>query len=96
VVELVLNLDKDVLEATVRVWFLEEGDAVEEGDDILELSTENGLFRIQAPVSGLISEVYYDEGETVEKGEVLCLIDEEDDGGEDDKEAPPKEKERDK
>ena len=42
---------------------------------------------IPAPASGILAEVYYDEGEVVTKGEVLCTIDEE----ESDEEEPGKE-----
>ena len=65
-------------EGTVLAWFVEEGDVVQEGDDLVELSSEDGAITIQAPVSGILTEVYYDEGESVPKGEVLCVIDDED------------------
>lgn len=64
-------------EATVRVWYFEEGDAVTPGDEIVELSTEEGSVVVTAPAAGILAEVYYDEGETVETGEVLCLIEDE-------------------
>ena len=51
--------------------------AVNEGDDMVELVTEEGALMVQAPSAGVLAEVYYDEGETVAKGEVLCTIDEE-------------------
>ena len=71
------GLGKNVDEATVKTWFFEEGDSVNEGDDLVELSSENGVFIIQAPSTGLVAEVYYDEGEIVQKGEVLCVVDNE-------------------
>ncbi len=75
-VEVVLgDLGKDIVEATLQRWFFEEGDSVNEGDDLVELSGENGTFIIQAPATGVVSEVYYDEGEIVQKGEVLCVVD---------------------
>ena len=75
-------------EATVQAWYFEEGDAVEQGDEIAELTTEEGPFTVTAPASGILAEVYYDEGESVEKGEILCLIENEasgDDEEEDEK-----------
>lgn len=62
-------------EATVRTWFYEEGDSIQEGDDLAELSTEDGTITIQVPSSGILAEVYYDEGEVVARDEVLCSID---------------------
>ena len=43
----------------------------------LQLSTEAGTVMIQAPASGILAEINYDENETVAKGEVLCTIDDE-------------------
>ena len=62
-------------EATIQTWYFEEGDAVNEGDDLVELTSEEGTVTIQASASGVLAEVYYDEGETVAKGEILCTID---------------------
>lgn len=77
-VEVLLEgLAAHVEEATILNWFIEEGDSVKEGDDLVELSTEEGNVTIRAGVSGVLAEVYYDEGEIVSKGEVLCTIDDE-------------------
>ena len=70
-------------EGTVQTWFFEEGDAVSEGDDLVELIIEEGTVMIQAPATGILAEVYYDEGEIVAKGEVLCTIDDEESSAED-------------
>ncbi len=80
-IEVVLEgLAAQVDEGTIQSWFFEEGDVVNEGDDLVELTTEEGLVTIQAPASGILAEVYYDEGELVAKGEVLCTIDDEESG----------------
>ena len=64
-------------EAQVQTWFYEEGDAVSEGDEVCELVVNDAPFKLVAPCSGILIEVYFDEGETVESGEVICAIDEE-------------------
>ena len=64
-------------EATISYWYHEEGDHVEEGGDLVEMTTEEGTFKIQAPCSGVLGEVYFPEGETVSVGVVLCEIEEE-------------------
>lgn len=86
--EVVLEgLSKNVEEATIQTWFVEEGDPVNEGDNLVELSTEEGVVTVTAPVSGVLAEVYYDEGESVSKGETLCTVDDEEmDDEEDDEE----------
>ena len=80
------SLGHEMAEGTIQNWFFEEGDAVNEGDDLVELTTEGGVVTIQVPVAGILAEVYYDEGEVVAKGEVLCTIDEEEDFAEEDEE----------
>ena len=69
------GLGKNVDEATVKTWFVEEGDAVAEGDDLAELSTEDSVVMISSPVEGILAEVCFDEDETVQRDEVLCIID---------------------
>ena len=64
-------------EATINYWYYEEGDRVEEGNDLVEVISEAGTFRIPAPCSGILGEVYFPEGEAVSVGEVLCEIEEE-------------------
>ncbi len=78
------GLGPNVEEGTLQTWFFEEGDAVNEGDDLAELTTEEGTITISAPASGILAEVYYDEGEVVAKGEVMCTIDNDADGDDED------------
>lgn len=84
------GLGKNVDEATVKTWFFEEGDAVTEGDDLAELATEDSVVMISAPVTGVLAEVCIDEDDTVQRDEVLCIIDDEEgglDGDEDEDDA---------
>jgi len=71
------GIPRHIEEGTLQAWYFEEGDAVNEGEDLVELVTEDGSVTIQAPCSGILAEVYYDEGEPVGKGEILCTIDDE-------------------
>ena len=45
------GLGKNVDEATVKTWFFEEGDAVTEGDDLVELATEDSVVMISVRAS---------------------------------------------
>ncbi len=71
------GLGKNVDEATVKTWFFEEGDAVTEGDDLVELATEDSTVTISAPATGVLAEVCIDEDDTVQRDELLCIIDDE-------------------
>ena len=71
------SLLSDVPEGTIQEWFLEEGDPIQAGDDLVEIITEDGNVGLKAPVSGILAEVNYDEGEVVQKDDVICHIDDE-------------------
>ena len=91
-VEVVLKgLSKNAEEGTIATWFFEEGDTLEEGDDLVELTSEEGTVTIQSPCAGVLAEVYYDEGEAVAKDEILCTIDEAGDDEEDEEEEEEEE-----
>lgn len=61
-------------EGTIQHWYHEEGDRVEDGADLVEIISEEGTFKITAPTSGILGEVYFGVGETVSVGEILCEI----------------------
>lgn len=86
------NLPGGATQASIQAWHFEEGDAVTKGDEIVELATSDGTVMVTAPETGILSEVYYDEGETVEAGEILCLI-EDDEPALEEKEDVEEEKE---
>ena len=74
-------------EAVVKTWFFEEGDTVTAGDDLVELATEDATLTIAAPATGILAEVFFDEDETVQRDEVICVIDDEGDLDDDDEDA---------
>ena len=61
-------------EGTISNWYFEEGDSVEEGVDLVEIISEEGSFKITAPCSGVLGEVYFSEGDTVIVGDIICEI----------------------
>lgn len=63
-------------EAEVSFWYVDIGDEVEEGDDLVEMVTEKAAFTVPAPADGVIKEIHVDEGDTVHVGDVLALMEE--------------------
>ncbi len=61
-------------EGTISGWEVAAGDQVEEGQPIAGVSTEKVDEDIEAPVSGTVTEILVQQGETVEVGTVLCRI----------------------
>ena len=70
------ELGEDVKEATVSFWHFEEGDRVEEGQDLVEMTTDKAAFNLPATASGTLAEVFFEEGDVVQVGEVLAIIEE--------------------
>jgi 2-oxoglutarate dehydrogenase E2 component (dihydrolipoamide succinyltransferase) len=68
------QLGESVVEATVARWVKQAGDLVEAGDAVVELETEKVNVEVAAEQSGVLTQILHQEGETVEVGEVLGLI----------------------
>lgn len=70
------ELGEGIEKATVSYWFFNEGDSVNEKDELVELTTDKATFNLPSPCSGVISEIIFHEGEVVTIGEALAAIDE--------------------
>jgi len=64
-------------EATVSYWHLEEGDHVDQDEDLVEMSTDKAVFSVPSPVTGTIIDIIVQEGETVGVGELMAIIESE-------------------
>lgn len=62
-------------EAEVSTWLVAEGDVVEEGDDLVEMTTDKAAFNVPSPKAGTVRELSVDEGGLVSVGDVLCVLD---------------------
>ncbi len=71
------ELGEGVEKAVVSYWYVNEGEHVEQDDDLVELATDKSVINIASPCSGIISRILYDEGETVEVGKTIAVIEEE-------------------
>ena len=71
------NVPDDILHAVVEFWHFKEGDHIDEGDDLVDLKADdNTTFTITSPVTGVLSNRFYNEDDEVEIGDVLAEIDE--------------------
>ncbi len=68
------TLGESVTEATVGKWFKKAGDAVRADEALAELETDKVTLEVNAPVSGIVSEIVVKEGETVAVGAILGSI----------------------
>ncbi len=71
------EIGEDITQATVSFWHVEEGEKINEGDDLVEMVTDKATFNVPAPAAGVVSEIMFEEGETVKVGEAIAVIQEE-------------------
>ncbi len=72
------EIGEGVKEAAISYWHFEEGDAVEGGEDLVEIVTDKATLNIPAPCSGILTEVFFEEGDIVQVGEIIATIEEKD------------------
>ena len=75
------ELGESVTEGTITQWLKSVGDTVEVDEPLLEVSTDKVDTEIPSPVAGTIIEIKADEDDTIEVGEVIAIIGDEDEAG---------------
>jgi pyruvate dehydrogenase E2 component (dihydrolipoamide acetyltransferase) len=71
------ELTEEVKSAVVSFWHFEIGDKINEGDDLVEMATDKATFNVPSPASGALKEINCEEGDTVQVGDTLAVIEEE-------------------
>jgi pyruvate/2-oxoglutarate dehydrogenase complex dihydrolipoamide acyltransferase (E2) component len=61
-------------EARVSFWYVDVGETVEEGGDLVQMLTDKATFDVPSPAAGKLVEQLAGEEKTVKVGEVLCRI----------------------
>ncbi len=75
------QLGESIVEATVGRWLKAEGDAVQEGEPVVELETDKVNMEVAAAGSGVLTAILRSEGETVSIGDVLATVNGDTPGG---------------
>ncbi len=60
--------------ARVSIWLADEGDIVNENDDLVEMVTDKAAFTIPSPKSGTLVQKLVDEEDEVKVGDVICIL----------------------
>ena len=68
------QLGETVTEGTITQWFKSVGDTVTEDEPLFEVSTDKVDTEVPSPVSGVLTEIRVDEGDTVEVGTVIAVV----------------------
>ncbi|MDP1633901.1 MAG: 2-oxoglutarate dehydrogenase complex dihydrolipoyllysine-residue succinyltransferase [Gallionellaceae bacterium] len=69
------QLSESVSEATLLTWHKQAGEAVEEGENLIDIETDKVVLELPAVKSGILSKIIKGNGEKVVSGEVIAQID---------------------
>ena len=68
------QMGESLTEGTITTWRKKPGEAIEEGETLLDISTAKVEVEFPSPVSGVISEILFGEGETVPIDTLIARI----------------------
>ncbi|HEY3195119.1 MAG TPA: dihydrolipoamide acetyltransferase family protein [Candidatus Dormibacteraeota bacterium] len=68
------QLGESVHEGTISRWLVKPGDKVVEFEPMLEVDTDKVSAEVPAPVSGILREILAKEGETVQAGAEIAVV----------------------
>jgi len=68
------KLGESITEATITKWLKQPGDSVTEDEPIAEIATDKVDSEIPSPVEGVLKELLFEEGDTVEVGKIIATI----------------------
>lgn len=72
------KLGQTMEEGVIEKWVKKEGDRVESGDILLEITTDKATLEVESYASGILRRILVQEGETVPITQVIALIAESD------------------
>ena len=68
------QLGETVTEGTITQWFKQVGDTVTADEPLFEVSTDKVDTEVPSPVSGVLTEIRVQEGDTVDVGTVIAVV----------------------
>lgn len=68
------SLGESITEATIARWLKKKGEAVNLDEPIVEVETDKVTLEISSPATGILSEIYSEEGATVEVGSIVGQV----------------------
>lgn len=72
--DILAPIEQEGTKAVVRAWLKCVGDAVAEGDALLELETDKVTVEVSAPASGILTAILVESGQDAQPGAVLGRI----------------------
>lgn len=70
------SLGESVTEGIITQWFKKVGDVVARDEALFEVSTDKVDSEMPSPFAGVLTQISAQEGDTVQTGAIVCVIDE--------------------
>lgn len=68
------TLDYRMESGTIEKWLKREGEHVEKGEPLLEITTAKVTMEVESPYSGTLTRILVEEGEDVPPGKVIAIL----------------------
>lgn len=68
------DLGEGVEKATLSFWHFEEGNKVVKDNDLVEAVTDKATFNIPVPVTGILTKIFFKEGDEIKVNDVVAII----------------------
>ncbi len=69
------QMGESIAEGTITKWLKNVGDRVERDEPLFEISTDKVDAEIPSPAAGVLTEILFKEGDTVEVNKVIAMLD---------------------
>ena len=73
------KLGQTMEEGIIEKWRKKEGDKIEKGDILLDITTDKATLEVESYLSGIVKKIIYKEGDTVPVTQVIAYIGDEED-----------------
>jgi len=70
----IADADDNIESGVIHFWHVDAGDVVEEGDNLVDIKSGKRIVTVKAPCSGILNEIFYEEGDEVYLDDVLATI----------------------
>ncbi|QCK14684.1 dihydrolipoamide acetyltransferase family protein [Mangrovivirga cuniculi] len=77
------KMGESVMEGTILTWLKQVGDTIEQDESVLEVATDKVDTEVPATHAGVLKEILVEEGDVVEVGKPICVIETEGEGSDD-------------
>ncbi len=70
------NTGMGITEGEIQTWHKAEGDAIKQGDILVEIETAKAVEEVESPVTGILKKILVSEGEFAEVMAPIAVLEE--------------------